>query len=287
MYAMGQPEIDALSRVIRSGQLFRYRGGEGGWCDQFEAALARKIGVQHALLTTSGTAALICALAGIGVEPGDEVIVPAYTFMASALACLAAGAIPIIAEIDETLMLDPRDAERKLSRYTRAIMPVHMVGRVCNMAAFLKLGRRHQVDIVEDACQAVGGAYRGRRLCSLGRVGAFSFNFFKNITCGEGGAVMTSDERVYQRGLIYHDGGCAFRAHAGGLQVPFFAGSNFRASELMGAVMFVQLRRLDGILRRLRARQAAMLAELRKSRRFRIAPSNEVKGDCEIGRAHV
>jgi dTDP-4-amino-4,6-dideoxygalactose transaminase len=280
MYAIGEAEIRAVTKVIQSGQLFRYRGGEGGWCDKFEAALAKKIGVTHALLNTSGTASLICALAGIGVEPGDEVIVPAYTFMASALAPLAAGAIPIIAEIDETLMLDPQDVKKKITRYTKAVMPVHMVGRVCDMGAFMAIGRQHKLKIVEDACQAVGGSYRGRRLTSIGHVGAFSFNFFKNITCGEGGAVMTSDLNVYDRALIYHDGGSVFRKYAEKLKTPFFAGANFRASEILGAIMFEQLKRLDGILARLRERQAAMVEELAKSRRYRICPTNEARGDC-------
>jgi len=280
MYAIGKAEIEAVTQVIQSGQLFRYRGGEGGYCDRFEAALKEKIGVRYAVATSSGTAALICGLVGIGIEPGDEVIVPAYTFMASALAVTAAGGIPVIAEIDETLLLDPRDTARKVSRHTKAIMPVHMVGRVCDLAALAKIAARHDLKIVEDACQAVGGSWRGRRLGSIGHVGAFSFNHFKNIACGEGGAFMTGDLNIYDRGLIYHDGGAVFRAYADQIKTPFFAGSNFRISEIQGAILGVQLKRLDGILARLRARQAAMLAELAKSTRFRVSPRNEIAGDC-------
>lgn len=280
MYEMGKPEIDAITEVIQTGKLFRYRGGEGGWCDRFEAALAKKIGVEHTILVTSGTAALICALVGIGIEPGDEVIVPAYTFMASALAVTAAGGIPVIADVDETLTLDPKDVERKISPYTKAIMPVDMVGRVCDMKAIMKTAHKHNLKVVEDVCQAVGGSYQGKRLGSIGDVGAFSFNFFKNISCGEGGAVMTSDLVVYDRALIYHDGGCVFRAHADKIKTPFFAGSNFRVSEIQGAIMYMQLKRLDGILKKLRTRQTAMLQILEKSKRFQISPSNEVEGDC-------
>jgi dTDP-4-amino-4,6-dideoxygalactose transaminase len=282
MYAFGKAEIEALTQVVKSGKLFRYRGGEGGWCDRFEAELAQKIGVKHALLLSSGTAALTCALVGVGIKPGDEVIVPAYTFMASALAVTAAGGIPIVAEIDESLMLDPRDVERKITRDTKAIIPVHMVGRVCDMGALLRLARRRNLIVVEDACQAVGGSYRGRRLCSLGRAGAFSFNFFKIIGCGEGGAMLTSDLNTYDRGLIYHDGGAVFRKYAEKLKTPFFAGSNFRVSELQGAFMYMQLRRLDGILQRLRARAAAMREALAAARRFRLSPSNEIEGDCGV-----
>ena len=280
MYAMGKPEIEAVRKVIQSGQLFRYRGGEGGWCDRFEADLARHVGVKHAITTSSGTAALICGLVGLGVEPGDEVIVPAYTFMASALAPLAAGAIPVLAEIDESLTLDAADVARKITRHTRAIMPVHMVGHPCDMNALARLARRHKLDIIEDACQAVGGRYRGRSLGSLGKVGAFSFNHFKIISCGEGGAVLTSDRRVHDRAMIHHDGGCSFRAHADRIGQPFFAGSNFRVSELQGAILFEQLRRLEGILARLRARRAAMAAVMGAGSRFRLGPLHDEAGDC-------
>lgn len=280
MYQIGKEEIDAVRKVIESGQLFRYRGGEGGWCDKFEKALAAKIGVQHALTVSSGTAALMCSLVGVGVGPGDEVIVPAYTFMASALAVTAVGGIPIIAEIDETLALDPRDVEKKITPYTRAILPVHMAGRACNMAAMTKIAKRHKLAIVEDACQAVGGSYRGKRLGSIGQAGALSFNHFKIITCGEGGAVLTNDKTIFERARIFHDGGCVFRSDAKDIKTSFFAGQNLRVSEIHGAILSVQLTRLDGILQKLRANQAAILAVLTKSRRFQVSPSNEQAGDC-------
>jgi dTDP-4-amino-4,6-dideoxygalactose transaminase len=280
MYQIGKEEIEAVRKVIESGQLFRYRGGEGGWCDQFEKALAAKLGVQYALTISSGTAALMCALVGVGIGPGDEVIVPGYTFMASALAVTAVGGIPIIAEVDQTLMLDPRDVEKKITRYTKAILPVHMVGRVCDLAALTTIAKRHKLAIVEDACQAVGGSYRGRRLGSIGQAGALSFNHFKIITCGEGGGVLTNDKTIFERARIFHDGGCVFRSDAKDIKTSFFAGQNFRVSEIQGAILSVQLTRLDGILRKLRANQAAMLAVLAKSSRFQLSPSNEVKGDC-------
>ena len=280
MHVMGKEEIEAVRKVIESGQLFRYRGGEGGYCDRFEAALARKIGVRHAMLVSSGTGALICAMVGLGIGPGDEVIVPAYTFMSTALAPLAVGAVPIIVDVDESLMIDPKAVERNITRYTKAIIPVHMVGLTCNMNAIMRIARRHKLFVCEDACQAVGGSYRGKRLGAIGHVGAFSFNVFKNIACGEGGAVMTNDLTIYDRALIYHDGGCVFRQHADQVSTPFFAGSNFRVSEIQGAIMGVQLKRLDGILKKLRARKAAMRDVLVKAKAFRLNPNNDVKGDC-------
>jgi len=280
MYEIGQAEIDAVAKVIRSGKLMRDFGGQGCWCERFEDALARTVGVKYAVTTCSGTSALIAALLGLGIGPGDEVIVPAYTFMATALAPLAVGAIPIIAEVDETLMIDPADVRRKISPYTRAIMPVHMIGRTCDMSAIMSVARKHKLYVVEDACQAVGGSYRGRRLCSIGHAGAFSFNFYKNISCGEGGAVLTGRKSVYERALIYHDGALTLYTSAKRPKEALFAGHKVRFSEIQGAVMFEQLKRLDKILKRLRARQAAMRAVLARSERFAISPANETDGDC-------
>ena len=196
MYVMGQEEVDAVSRVVASKQLFRYRGGEGGETDQFETEWAAKIGAEHAVAVTSGTAALMCGLAGLGIGPGDEVVVPAYTWMATAMAPLAVGAIPIVAEVDSALMLDAADVERKITPRTKAIIPVHMTGHPCDMDALMAVAGKHRLHILEDACQAVGGSYKEKRLGSIGTAGAFSFNHFKIITCGEGGAIVTSDQTV-------------------------------------------------------------------------------------------
>ena len=282
MYEIGKREIDAVAKVISSGMMFRYRGGEGGWCDKFEEAFAKTIGTKYALSVSSGTGALECALIAAGVRPGDEVIVPAFTFIASPLAVLAMGAIPIIAEVDESLALCPKSVEANISRYTRAIMPVHMSGRPCDMSALKRIAKRRKLVIVEDACQAVGGSYRGKRLGSIGEAGGFSFNQFKIITAGEGGAIVTDDLTGYDKALIHHDGGCVFRKHADKVSTPFFAGTNFRVSEITGAILCQQLKRLDGILKRLRARWAAIRAELAKAKAFRLSPCNEDAGDCGV-----
>ncbi|MHC4985033.1 MAG: DegT/DnrJ/EryC1/StrS family aminotransferase, partial [Planctomycetota bacterium] len=193
MYEHGKREVDAVAKVFAEGQMFRYRGGEGGWCDKFEREFAKTIGTRYSLLVSSGTSGLICALIAAGVEPGDEVIVPAYTFMATPLAVLAVGAIPIIADIDESLGLCPKSVEANCTRYTRAIMPVHMTGRPCDMAGLKRVARKRKLLIVEDACQAAGGSYRGKRLGAVGDAGGFSFNQFKIIGAGEGGAMVTND----------------------------------------------------------------------------------------------
>jgi len=279
MLEIGKAEAEAASRVITRGQLFRY-GSELNECTKFERELAEKMGTKHALVVTSGTAALICALAGLEVGPGDEVILPAYTFMASALAPLALGAIPVIAEIDESLTLDPEDVEKKISSRTKVIMPVHMVGLPCDMRGIMRIARRHEVKVVEDACQADGGSYRGKRLGAIGDVGAFSFNYYKNITCGEGGAVITDDRVAYERALIFHDGGAAFRPGAAAIGVPFFAGFNFRMNEILAAVLRVQLRRIDGLLKRNRANKARFLAGVADHPRLRPIKHNDLEGEC-------
>ena len=282
MYVIGESEIRAVGRVIKSGQLFRYRGGEGGQCDTFEKELCAKLDAKYSLILTSGTGALMCALAGAQIGPGDEVIVPAYTFMATPLAVLAVGAIPVIAEVDDSLLLDPADFARKITPRTKAVIPVDMVGLPCDMDAILEIAGKRKLKVVEDACQAVGGSYKGRRLTTLGDVGAFSFNHFKIISCGEGGAVVTNDRRIYEGALIQHDGGCAFRIHAGAMRVPIYTGQTMRASEILGAIMREQLKRLDGILARLRQRKAIVRETLAGSRAYSLAPIHDVKGDCGV-----
>ena len=281
MYEMGQQEIDAVSAVLRSGQLFRYRGGENGEVDQAERTMIRMMGSRHALAVTSGTGALICGLVGLGVGPGDEVIVPAYTWLASAGAILSVGAIPVLAEVDESLTLDPQDFESRITPRTKAVIPVHMGGRPSDMDQIKAVADRHGVRILEDACQAIGGSYKGRRLASIGDAGAFSFNQFKIISCGEGGALLTNDRKVFERALYYHDMGCTFRGHAGDMTEEPFLGNTFRMNEVLGAILRIQLERLDGILAKLRERRDWILAAVRANGApIRITPSADQVGDC-------
>ena len=280
MYIIGQEEADAVQRVIASKKLFRYLDGDASESGKFEAEWAAKIGVKHAVAVTSGTAALITALVGLGVGPGDEVIVPAYTFMATALAPLAVGAVPVIAEVDASLTLDPADTERKITPRTKAIIPVHMVGLPSNMDALMALARRHTIKVLEDACQADGGSYGGKRLGSIGDAGAFSFNHYKIISCGEGGVMVTDDEAVYHRALVFHDGGSVFRDHASKITTPFFAGMNFRINEILSAVLRVQLTRLDGMLDAMLTEKRLMIQALDGAGDFTFNPIHDVEGDC-------
>src|SRR5450830_541087 len=202
MYRIGEEEIQELRKVFESKNLFRVGDPKAGHLqevERFEREWAEKIGTKYALfLSGGGTAALICGLAGMGIGPGDEVLVPAYTFMASASAVLAVGAIPVVVEIDDTCTVDPEDMEKKITSDTKAIMPVHMVGIPCNMEAITKIAKKAGIKVLEDCCQADGGSFKGKRLGAWGDAGAFSFNYYKIISCGEGGCLVTDNESIHE-----------------------------------------------------------------------------------------
>lgn len=261
MYRYGDEEIQAIERVLRSGQWFRYPFGaaEGhrGEAVAFEAEWSRLVGGEFSCFTSSGTAALTCCYAGLGIGPGDEVIVPGYTFMATALAPLHLGAIPVIVDIDSSLTIDPGAVERAITPRTKAIGPVHMNGLMADLDELGRIAERHGLAVVEDACQCDGGRWRdGKRAGAVGDIGAFSFNFYKLVSCGEGGMFTTSRPEVFERALMYHDAGLMFRPHAregrfrvggtGGAE--YFAGVNLRGNEILAALMRVQLTRIDGIV---------------------------------------
>ncbi len=281
MYRMGRDECAEVEKVINAKQLFRAgspEAGHLGMVDKFEKEWADKIGREYALCMSSGTAALICGLAGLEIGPGDEVIVPGYTFMASALAVLAVGAIPVIAEINETLTIDPADVEKKISPSTKVVIPVHMLGLPAAMDKITSIAKKYKLKVLEDACQADGMSYKGRRLGSWGDAGAFSFNDYKIISAGEGGALVTDDRMVYERALVYHDGGSSFRPYAKDLSIQPFAGLQFRASEVTGAILRVQLKRLDGIISDLRKVQKRFVEELIGMPGLQIIKGNDPEG---------
>jgi len=257
LYRIGKEEVKRIEALFESGQVFRY--GMAGECDRFEAAWAERLGVAHCRLTSNGTSALYAALVGWKVGPGDSVIVPACTYMATALSVLAVGAIPIVADVDESITLCPKDTERRIKSHTKAIIPVHMWGLCCDMDPIMELAKRKGLLVVEDACQAVGGAYKGRMLGSIGDAGAFSFNYYKNITSGEGGAFVASLEDVFIRGSVAVDC-CSYywnpEEHREDVQ---FAGLNFRATEVSGAMLNAQLERIDDMLDTMREHKRRIL----------------------------
>jgi len=286
MYRIGNEELKEIAKVIKKKQLFRVgepREGHLGECNKFEREWADKIGTEYALLMSGGgTAALICGLVGLDIGPGDEVLIPSYTFMATATAVLMVGAIPVIVEVDDTCTIDHEDIENKITKNTRCIIPVHMMGLPCNMEKITEIAKRYGLKVLEDGCQAVGGSYKKRRLGRWGDAGAYSFNFFKIIGCGEGGALVTDDRIVYERASIFHDSGTAFRPYAGEFSIPVFLGLQFRASEIMGAIMRIQLKRLDKILYDLRKIKRRIMDELEGMNGIRFIRSNDIEGDCGV-----
>ncbi len=279
MHRIGQEEIQAVERVINSKNLFRVNAG-GKEVENFEKEWAAKCNTKYSLCVSGGTGALAAALAGLGIGPGDEVIVPGYTFMATATAVLMVGAIPVVAEINETLTLDPDDFENKITQNVKAVIPVHMVGFPCDMNKICKIADKYNVKVLEDACQAVGGSYNGARLGSIGHAGAYSFNFYKNISAGEGGGIVTNDRKVYERALLYHDAGATFRPFISEINETPFIGSQFRVSEITGAILRVQLLRLDDILNELRTIKSYIIKQISEYKNIVFTPSNDPVGDC-------
>ncbi len=253
-----EAEERAVLEVLRTKRLFRYYGPQPGPSKvaELEEAFAQHMGTRYALAVASGTTALTSALVGLGIGPGDEVIVPAYTWISTAAAVIAVGAVPVIVEVDESLTLDPRDFEAKITQYTKAVIPVHMRGTPCAMDEIMEVARRHGVSVVEDTAQANGASYHGRRLGSIGDAGIFSLQFNKILTSGEGGMVITDDETQYQRALMYHDVAASQRSEMP--QAHTILGINCRLSELQGAVALVQLGKLEDMLADSRRQKRAL-----------------------------
>jgi 8-amino-3,8-dideoxy-alpha-D-manno-octulosonate transaminase len=278
---VGREEIEALTRVIESKNVFRYYGVGDGPDEvlSFEREFAEHMGSKHALCVNAGSSALICALVGAGIGEGDEVIVPAYTWNATPNAVLSSRALPVLAEVDESLTLDPPDVERRIKPRTRAILPVHIRGAPAPMDELTAIAKQHDLVLIEDVCQAAGATYRGRRLGTFGDAGAFSLQFNKIITTGEGGVLITDRDDLLDIALDVHD--CANSVRRG-VGLPKFAGYNFRASELTGAMARVQLGRLDGLLERMRANHARLIAEIAGLPGLTLRRPNDEDGDAGV-----
>jgi 8-amino-3,8-dideoxy-alpha-D-manno-octulosonate transaminase len=278
---IGAEEIAAAARVLESKNVFRYYGvGDGPHeVADFEREFAAHMGSKHALCVNAGSSALICGLIGAGVGEGDEVIVPAYTWNATPNAVIASRATPVLAEIDDSLTLDPADVQRKIGPRTKAILPVHMRGAPADMAAITELAREHGLVLVEDVCQAAGASFGGQRLGTFGDAGAFSLQFNKIITTGEGGVMTTDRADLYELAIDVHDCAGSLRRGAG---LPRFPGWNFRASELQGAVARVQLGRLDGLLERMRANQRRLAERVEELPGLTLRRPTDDGGDAGI-----
>jgi dTDP-4-amino-4,6-dideoxygalactose transaminase len=281
---IGKEEEKEVLEVLRDRWLFRYG-------DEKDPAFKRKVktleemveqtfAVKHALAVTSGTAALITALSALGIGPGDEVIVPGYTFIASISSIIIARAVPVLAEIDESLTLDPADVEARITARTKAIMAVHMLGNPCDLERLRAIAAKHKVILIEDAAQAFGGSYKGKRLGTLGEIGTYSFNIFKTINAGDGGMVVTDDDELYFRAFGYHDQG-HFPSRSGvEIGNRSIIGQNYRMNEITGAVLVAQFRRLQDIIDRLRQIKTHFKSQIKDIPELGFRRINDSAGEC-------
>jgi len=248
----GDEERKEVNDVLETGILMRYGFDgprKGIWKSKdLEAEICKRFGASYAQLTSSGTAALTTAMAALGIGAGDEVIMPAFTFVASFEAVLSMGAIPVLVDIDNSLTLAPDAVRAAITPKTKCIMPVHMCGSMADLDALQAICKEHSLILLEDACQSIGGTYKGKALGTIGDAGTFSFDFVKTITCGEGGVVMTNHKDVYIKSDAFTDHGHDHLGVDRGADLHPFLGYNFRISELHAAVGLAQIKKLDNFL---------------------------------------
>ena len=235
-------------------------------------------------MVNSGTSALISALTGVGVGPGDEVIVPGYTYISTAAAVMAVGAVPVIAEIDDSLGLDPQDLQLKITPHTRAVVPVHMRGVPTRLDEILEVARTNELKVVEDCCQCVGGSYKGRRVGAWGDAGAWSLNYYKTISSGEGGLVYTNDRDVYERASLAADPGLPMWTTAEDVEWrnESFPRQTYRPSEVLAAIARVQLSKLEDILEHQRSLKRAFIEGLDEGTGYRLQHVDDPAGDTGV-----
>jgi 8-amino-3,8-dideoxy-alpha-D-manno-octulosonate transaminase len=270
-----------LLEVLESKNPFRWWGGNSKVL-QFEKAYAAHLGVKYAMAVTSGTTALYTAMAGIGIGPGDEVILPAWTWYADYDAVVLSGALPVFAEIDESFAIDPQDIEARITPRTKAIVPSHLQGGVADLDAILAIARKHKLLVVEDCAQCAGGRYKGKYVGSIADMGINSFQLSKTITSGEGGAVTTNDPKLFERALRFHDVGMIRSPYAeslGGGLLAAFAACNFRMNEFTGAVLKGQLQKLETICARLRGAARKVREAIADLPGLKLRKSADPEGD--------
>ncbi|MFC4231111.1 DegT/DnrJ/EryC1/StrS family aminotransferase [Parasediminibacterium paludis] len=248
----GAEERQHINDVMETGILMRY-GFDGPRkgifkANELEQKITEVFGCGYAQLTSSGTAALTTAMAALNIGVGDEVIMPSFTFVASFEAVLSVGAIPVLVDIDETLTLHPEAVKAAITPKTRCVMPVHMCGSMADLDALKAICDEHDLILLEDACQSIGGTYKGKALGTIGHAGTFSFDFVKTITCGEGGVVMTNSKDIFEKCDGYTDHGHDHKGVDRGADLHPFIGYNFRISELHAAIGLAQIGKLDQIL---------------------------------------
>jgi 8-amino-3,8-dideoxy-alpha-D-manno-octulosonate transaminase len=252
----GAEERKEVNDVMESGVLFRYNHDQlrnGHWKTRdFEAELAKFNGIKYAHACSSGSTAVAIAMASCGIGVGDEVIVPPFTYIATLEGALIGGALPVFAEIDETLCLSPEGIRKAITPKTKAVVLVHMCGSMAKIEEIVEICKEHNLLLIEDTAQALGASYKGKAAGTFGKMGCFSFDFFKIITCGEGGAIITNDETLYNYAHQYSDHGHDHIGDNRGMEGHPIIGFNYRIGELNSAIGLAQIRKIDHILERQR-----------------------------------
>lgn len=252
----------------------------------FEKEFATRMGTRYALAVTSGTAALQCALAALEIGPGDEVILPSWTWHSCFNTVVLAGALPVCAEIDASFNLDPSDIERHITPQTKAIMAVHLQGNPCDLDGVLSIARARNLRVIEDCAQSVGASYKGRPVGSIGDIGIYSLQLNKTITAGEGGAVTTSNPVLFERASRFHDMGSVRKPHQeeiGKEQLDPFIGTNYRMNEFTGGVLLAQTRKLDRIVNAVRANAQRVYEGVRDLPSIQFRRRYDAQGELGTG----
>ncbi len=280
----GAEERKEVNDVLETGILFRYNHDaqrQGHWktCD-FEKALADLNGVKYAHTCSSGSTAVAVAMAACGIGAGDEVIVPPFTYVASVEGALLMGALPIFAEIDETLCLSPEGIRKALTPKTKAIVLVHMCGSMAKIDEILAICKEHNLLLIEDTAQALGATYKGKAVGSFGAMGCFSFDFFKIITCGEGGAVITNDEKLHRLAEQFSDHGHDHIGDNRGMEAHPIIGFNYRMGEINSAIGLAQIRKMDYILAQQRKHKKMLHNTLAKFPQVSFREIPDAEGDA-------
>jgi dTDP-4-amino-4,6-dideoxygalactose transaminase len=264
---IGKEEMRAVKEVLKSKSLFRHHGPNLLYkTNQLEQELAKFLGVKHVLAVSNGAAAVKLACIGNGIGYGDEVLMSPFTFIASAASVLSVGAIPKFIDIDETMNIDPKKIDSKITSKTKAIMAIHMQGQPCDMESIMKIAKKHKLIVIEDTAQALGSKIGNKYAGTFG-TGAFSLQAGKTITCGEGGFLTTNDSKVYKKAKMYHDNG-GYRI---GDNYPTwengetFYGENFKLTEIQSAVALEQLKKIDKIIEKQRKNYDYLADNLDKS----------------------
>jgi 8-amino-3,8-dideoxy-alpha-D-manno-octulosonate transaminase len=281
-YWLDAEEDKAVLDVLHNGSMFRYYGlGQPEYADALEKAACEFYGAKFALAVNSGTGALFSAMAALDVGPGCEVILPAFMWVATAGAVVQLNAIPVLCEVDDSFSMDPKDIERKITPRTRLIVAIHMAGCPCDMGAIMEVAGNHGIGVLEDCAQCNGGSFKGKKVGTFGKMGIFSLQLNKNMTCGEGGLVITDDERLYRRAFSAHDMGLVRIEGRLATPEPYAVlwGGGRRMGELQGAVASAQIKKLPRIVDHMRASKRRIKEMLKGTPGVSFRRLNDAEGD--------